>query len=168
MGGAEGAIFTAELQTMYTRYCQDKGWQVAVVSRSESEAVQNGPKGATHVTLEVKGEGAYGMLRWEGGVHCVIRVPSTEKAGRVHTSTTAMMVSRQNPPLDLLPLLERAGLRSTSLILPEIGSSRHREPGCRGSLVRRRERSQVGDDAILWCRWTGPFLSPFPSFCQLL
>lgn len=95
MGGLEGALFTAELKDMYTRYCEKKGWQVSIISESMSSDAGNGTKsGNTYVSMEIKGDGAYGCLRWEGGVHCVIRVPATESKGRVHTSTTAVMVSR--------------------------------------------------------------------------
>ncbi|KAF8576124.1 peptide chain release factor 1 [Ramaria rubella] len=88
VGGDEAALFVSDLLRMYGRVGEAKGWKVEVISREDSE----GGKGTKNAVAEVRGEGAYDMLRWESGVHRVQRVPETEKSGRVHTSTAAVVV----------------------------------------------------------------------------
>lgn len=88
-GGDEAALFTEEILTMYSNYARSQGWQITMLG---STPWGNGG-GLRDAQLEIKGEGAYGKLRWESGVHRVQRVPATEKAGRTHTSTIAVMVS---------------------------------------------------------------------------
>jgi peptide chain release factor 1 len=72
---------------MYTRYAQNKGWQVAAVSESHGEV-----GGYKEVVLEIKGDNAYGTLKFESGGHRVQRVPATESQGRVHTSACTVAV----------------------------------------------------------------------------
>jgi len=72
---------------MYTRYAQAKGFEVDILSANEND---NG--GYKEVTLEVKGRGAFSALKYESGVHRVQRVPATEAAGRIHTSTATVAV----------------------------------------------------------------------------
>ncbi len=86
-GGNEACIFAGELARMYTRYAQAKGFEVEIMSANE-----NDDGGYKEVTLEVKGQGAFSMLKYEGGVHRVQRVPVTEAAGRIHTSTATVAV----------------------------------------------------------------------------
>ena len=86
-GGNEACIFAGELARMYTRYAQAKGFEVEIMSANE-----NDDGGYKEVTLEVKGRGAFSMLKYEGGVHRVQRVPVTEAAGRIHTSTATVAV----------------------------------------------------------------------------
>ncbi len=86
-GGNEACIFAAELARMYTRYAQAKGFEVEILSANE-----NDDGGYKEVTLEVKGQGAFSSLKYEGGVHRVQRVPVTEAAGRIHTSTATVAV----------------------------------------------------------------------------
>ena len=86
-GGNEACIFAGELARMYTRYAQAKDFQVEILSANE-----NDDGGYKEVTLEVKGQGAFSMLKYEGGVHRVQRVPVTEAAGRIHTSTATVAV----------------------------------------------------------------------------
>jgi peptide chain release factor 1 len=86
-GGNEACIFAGELARMYTRYAQAKGFEVDVLSANE-----NDDGGYKEITLEVKGQGAYSALKYEGGVHRVQRVPVTEAAGRIHTSTATVAV----------------------------------------------------------------------------
>jgi len=86
-GGNEACIFAGELARMYTRYAQAKGCEVEMLSANE-----NDDGGYKEVTLEVKGQGAFSMLKYEGGVHRVQRVPVTEAAGRIHTSTSTVAV----------------------------------------------------------------------------
>jgi peptide chain release factor 1 len=86
-GGNEACIFAGELARMYTRYAQAKGFDVEMLSFNE-----NDDGGYKEVTLEVKGQGAFSALKYEGGVHRVQRVPVTEAAGRIHTSTATVAV----------------------------------------------------------------------------
>lgn len=86
-GGNEACIFAGELARMYTRYAQAKGFAVEILSANE-----NDDGGYKEVTLEITGQGAYSMLKYEGGVHRVQRVPVTEAAGRIHTSTATVAV----------------------------------------------------------------------------
>jgi peptide chain release factor 1 len=86
-GGEEAALFAAELVRMYTRYAQEHRFGVDVMSANET-----GIGGIKEVILEVTGDGAYSRLKFEGGVHRVQRVPSTESSGRIHTSTATVIV----------------------------------------------------------------------------
>ncbi len=99
-GGDEASLFVGDLLGMYTRYCQKKGWKVALVS--ESEGTVGGYK---EVILEVTGEDVYGTLKFESGVHRVQRVPNTETQGRVHTSaaTVAVMPEAEEVDFELNP-----------------------------------------------------------------
>jgi peptide chain release factor 1 len=86
-GGDEAAIFAADLYRMYTRYAESRGWRVEVIS--ESAGTLGGVKEAI---FKVKGEGVFGLMRWESGVHRVQRVPVTENQGRIHTSAATVAV----------------------------------------------------------------------------
>jgi peptide chain release factor 1 len=86
-GGEEAALFAAELFRMYQRYAEAKGWKVELLSTSESEK-----GGFREVIAGVSGEGVFGELKHERGVHRVQRVPETESAGRIHTSTVTVAV----------------------------------------------------------------------------
>ena len=86
-GGNEACIFAGELARMYTRYAQAKDFEVEILSANE-----NDDGGYKEITLEVKGQGAYSSLKYEGGVHRVQRVPVTEATGRIHTSTATVAV----------------------------------------------------------------------------
>ena len=76
-GGDEAALFAQELLRMYTRFAEEKEWKSNIVSSSYTEL-----GGIKEAIIEIQGEGAYGELKWESGVHRVQRVPETEKAGR--------------------------------------------------------------------------------------
>lgn len=99
VGGNEASLFAAELVRMYQRVAQRKGWKAQVVEAVAVEGVgagssTGGTAGAYKEALvEVSGEGAFGYLRREAGVHRVQRVPATESQGRVHTSTVGIIVS---------------------------------------------------------------------------
>ena len=99
-GGDEACIFAADLARMYTRYAEARGFEVEVLSASENE-----DGGYKEVILEVRGEGAYSRLKYEGGVHRVQRVPVTEAAGRIHTSTAtvAVLPEAEEIEIDLQP-----------------------------------------------------------------
>lgn len=87
VGGSEATLFLTDLLRVYVRYANSRGWRADVIQSTE---VAGG--GMRDAIVEVKGDGAYDMLRWETGVHRVQRVPATEASGRVHTSTVAIIV----------------------------------------------------------------------------
>lgn len=89
-GGDEASIFAEELFRMIARYAEKKGWKTALASESRSEA-----GGYKEAVFTVSGEGVYGRLKFESGVHRVQRVPVTEKQGRIHTSTATVAVLPQ-------------------------------------------------------------------------
>jgi peptide chain release factor 1 len=86
-GGDEAAIFAADLHRMYSRYAEKKGWQVDLMDWNET-----GLGGFKEITFSVAGEGAFGVMKFESGVHRVQRVPETEAQGRVHTSAATVVV----------------------------------------------------------------------------
>ena len=86
-GGEEAALFCASLFKMYSRYAETKNWKLEVLSSSLTEI-----GGFKEIVFSVKGEGAYGHLKFESGVHRVQRVPVTESSGRIHTSTVTVAV----------------------------------------------------------------------------
>lgn len=95
-GGDEASLFAGDLLRMYTRYCESKGWQTALLS--ESEGTVGGYKEAQ---LEVRGDDVYGILKFESGVHRVQRVPDTEASGRVHTSAATVAVMPEADEVDV-------------------------------------------------------------------
>ena len=95
-GGDEAAIFAGDLYKMYTKYCESKGWSVAVTSFSEGAA-----GGFKEIVMAVSGDGVYGTLKYESGVHRVQRVPATETQGRVHTSAATVAVLPEAEAFDV-------------------------------------------------------------------
>ncbi len=95
-GGDEAAIFAGDLFKMYSRYCESKGWQVAVSSFNEGSA-----GGYKEIVFSVTGPGVYGILKYESGVHRVQRVPATETQGRVHTSAATVAVLPEAEEFDV-------------------------------------------------------------------
>ena len=86
-GGEEAALFAADLYRMYTRFAERKGWKVELLDWNET-----GKGGFKEIVFSVSGEGAYGLMKYESGVHRVQRVPETEAQGRVHTSAASVVV----------------------------------------------------------------------------
>ena len=86
-GGDEAALFAGDLFRMYQKYAEKKGWQLAVSSYSEGAA-----GGFKEIIFTLTGEGVYGIMKYESGVHRVQRVPATETQGRVHTSAATVAV----------------------------------------------------------------------------
>ena len=84
-GGDEASLFAADLFRMYGRYAESRGWKLELMSQSESSA-----GGFKEVIALVSGKNVFSSLKFEGGVHRVQRVPSTETQGRVHTSTATV------------------------------------------------------------------------------
>jgi peptide chain release factor 1 len=86
-GGDEAALFAQDVARMYQRYAERRGWKMELMEVSDSSA-----GGIKEGIFSLKGNGAYGALRWESGVHRVQRVPATESQGRIHTSTCTVAV----------------------------------------------------------------------------
>jgi len=86
-GGDEAALFAGDLFRMYSRYAENRGWRVELLSASHGE--QGGFK---EVIARVEGKGVYGKLKFESGAHRVQRVPATESQGRVHTSACTVAI----------------------------------------------------------------------------
>ncbi|WP_405373487.1 MULTISPECIES: peptide chain release factor 1 [unclassified Microbacterium] len=92
-GGAESALFAADLLRMYVQYAASRGWKTELLERNESDL-----GGYKDVQVAIKGsstdpaQGVWAHLKYEGGVHRVQRVPATESQGRIHTSTTGVLV----------------------------------------------------------------------------
>ncbi|HEX2326875.1 MAG TPA: peptide chain release factor 1, partial [Chloroflexota bacterium] len=95
-GGDEAGLFAADLFRMYGRYAERQRWQTDVISAGET-----GVGGFREIIFEVKGDGAYSRLKYESGVHRVQRVPATEAAGRIHTSTATVAVLPEAEEVDL-------------------------------------------------------------------
>jgi len=109
-GGDEAALFAADLYRMYTRYAERAGWKTELIDWSDT-----GIGGFKEVTFSLKGEGAYGALKYESGVHRVQRVPETEAQGRIHTSaaTVAVLPEVEDVEVEINPAdLEFATYRS--------------------------------------------------------
>ena len=102
-GGEESALFAADLLRMYTRYAERRGWSTEVLDANESDL-----GGYKSVTVAVKAKGTpepggapYALMKFEGGVHRVQRVPVTESQGRVHTSAAGVLVLPEAEPVDV-------------------------------------------------------------------
>ncbi len=95
-GGDEAAIFAADLYRMYTRFAERRGWRIENFSHSEGTL-----GGVKEAIFKIKGEGVFGTMRWESGVHRVQRVPVTESQGRIHTSAATVAVLPEAEEIDL-------------------------------------------------------------------
>ena len=95
-GGDEAAIFAGDLFRMYSKYFERRGWKMEVTSQSEGAA-----GGFKEVVCKVSGDGVYGVLKYESGVHRVQRVPQTETQGRVHTSAASVAVLPEADEFDI-------------------------------------------------------------------
>ncbi len=95
-GGDEASIFAGDLYRMYTKYIERKGWKYDVTHFSEGTV-----GGYKEVVINVKGNGVYGILKYESGVHRVQRVPQTETQGRVHTSAATVAVLPEAEEFDI-------------------------------------------------------------------
>ncbi|HIQ47213.1 MAG TPA: peptide chain release factor 1 [Sulfurovum sp.] len=117
-GGDEAALFVADVFKMYSRYAEQVGWKVEIVSTNDGTA-----GGYKEVIAEVKGDNVYAVLKYEGGIHRVQRVPDTETQGRVHTSaiTVAVIPEVDDVEVDIKP--------------NEIKMDTYRSSGCGGQSV---------------------------------
>ncbi len=99
-GGDEAALFAGDLFRMYSRYAQLMGWKVEIVDASPGEM-----GGYKEIIASVSGDGVFGRMKWESGVHRVQRVPATETQGRIHTSaaTVAVLPAPENIQIEIRP-----------------------------------------------------------------
>jgi len=96
-GGDEASIFAGDLFRMYSHYCETKNWKLDVVSITEGTV-----GGFKEIVFDVIGDGVYGLLKYESGVHRVQRVPQTEAQGRVHTSAASVVVLPEADEFDVV------------------------------------------------------------------
>ena len=117
-GGDESALFVADVFKMYSRYAEQRGWKIELVSTNDGTA-----GGYKEVIAEIKGSGVYSQLKYEAGTHRVQRVPDTETQGRVHTSaiTVAVIPAVDDVEVDIKP--------------NEIKMDVYRSSGCGGQSV---------------------------------
>ena len=95
-GGDEACIFAGDLFRMYSKFCESKGWKIEVTNYNE------GPSGGyKEIVANVRGEGVYGIMKYESGVHRVQRIPATETQGRVHTSAATVAVLPEAEEVDV-------------------------------------------------------------------
>lgn len=95
-GGDEGNIFAGDLYRMYTKFAESRGWKVELV---DSEVCEAG--GFSYIGFMIHGDSVYSYLKYESGSHRVQRVPSTESAGRIHTSTATVLVMPEAEELEV-------------------------------------------------------------------
>ena len=95
-GGDEASIFAGDLYRMYQHFCDQKGWKIEVLSMTEGTV-----GGFKEIVFEILGEGVYGLMKYESGVHRVQRVPQTESQGRVHTSAASVVVLPEADEFDI-------------------------------------------------------------------
>ena len=96
-GGDEAALFAEDIFRMYSKYCESKGWNVEVNNSNEGTA-----GGYKEIVFTVTGDGVFGIMKYESGVHRVQRVPDTESQGRVHTSAITVAVLPEVAEVDIV------------------------------------------------------------------
>lgn len=95
-GGDEAALFAEDLARMYLRFAEHRGWKTELIDATEGQV-----GGFKEIIYAVRGEGVFGVLRWESGVHRVQRVPTTESQGRIHTSAASVAVLPEAEEVDV-------------------------------------------------------------------
>lgn len=95
-GGEEAALFAADLFRMYSRFAEVKGWKVEVINSNPTAL-----GGFKEISFQLSGERVYSLMKWEGGVHRVQRVPDTEAQGRIHTSAVTVAVLPEAEEVDI-------------------------------------------------------------------
>lgn len=121
-GGDEAALFAAELYRMYARYAESSGWSTRIMTLNDT-----GLGGFKEVVFSMKGEGVYGQMKFESGVHRVQRVPKTETSGRLHTSAATVAV---------LPEAEEADV---GVVESDLKIDTYRASGAGGQHVNKTE-----------------------------
>jgi len=95
-GGDEAGIFAGDLFRMYTKFCETMKWKTELTNFSEAQA-----GGYKEIIFNVSGDGVYGILKYESGVHRVQRVPKTESQGRIHTSAASIAILPEAEEFDI-------------------------------------------------------------------
>jgi peptide chain release factor 1 len=95
-GGDEAALFVEDMSRLYLRYAERQGWRTELIDATEGTA-----GGFKEIIHAVRGDGVFGILRWESGVHRVQRVPATESQGRIHTSAVTVAVLPEAEEVDV-------------------------------------------------------------------
>lgn len=95
-GGDEASLFAADLFEMYSKYAERQGWSIEVIDKNVTEV-----GGFKEIALLINGSKVYSKLKYESGAHRVQRVPSTESAGRVHTSTATVVVMPEEEDVEI-------------------------------------------------------------------
>ena len=95
-GGDEASLFAANLYRLYIRYAERQGWKIDIMSMNENEG-----GGIKEAIVTLTGNGAYGLLKFESGVHRVQRIPETESSGRIHTSAATVAVLPEAEDVDI-------------------------------------------------------------------
>ncbi|HLU91261.1 MAG TPA: peptide chain release factor 1 [Pedomonas sp.] len=95
-GGDEAALFAGDLFRMYSRYAEERGWKVELISANQSDV-----GGYKEVVASITGQGVFARLKFESGVHRVQRVPATESGGRIHTSAATVAVLPEAEEVDV-------------------------------------------------------------------
>jgi len=121
-GGDEACIFVEDVFRMFTMYFKEKSWSYDVINSNEG-----GTKGFREISLSISGEGVYGKLKFESGVHRVQRVPETESQGRVHTSAITVAVLPEAEDVDF------------DLNLADVKKDTYRSSGAGGQHVNKTE-----------------------------
>ncbi|MDR9397954.1 peptide chain release factor 1 [Salibacter sp.] len=121
-GGDEACIFVQDMFRLYTMFFKEKGWSFEVINSTEGTVA-----GLKEISLNVSGEGAYGTLKFESGVHRVQRVPDTESQGRVHTSAITIAVLPEAEEVDV------------ELNMSDVKKDTYRSSGAGGQHVNKTE-----------------------------
>ena len=95
-GGDEASIFAGDLFRLYSKFCEQKGWKMEITTCTDGTA-----GGYKEIIVDVRGDGVYGILKYESGVHRVQRVPQTETQGRIHTSAASVVVLPEAEEFDV-------------------------------------------------------------------
>ena len=96
-GGDEASLFAGDLFRMYTKFCESKRWKIEITNYSEGTS-----GGYKEIVANITGDGLYGIMKYESGVHRVQRVPATETQGRVHTSAATVAVLPEAEEVDVV------------------------------------------------------------------
>ena len=96
-GGDEASLFAGDLFRMYTKFCESKRWKIEITNYSEGTS-----GGYKEIVANITGDGVYGIMKYESGVHRVQRVPATETQGRVHTSAATVAVLPEAEEVDVV------------------------------------------------------------------
>ena len=96
-GGDEASLFAGDLFSMYTKFCESKRWKIEITNYSEGTS-----GGYKEIVANITGDGVYGIMKYESGVHRVQRVPATETQGRVHTSAATVAVLPEAEEVDVV------------------------------------------------------------------